>query len=274
MNILRLALLGLAAGIAIILGAHGVIEVGHAQKPPAAALATTESQDGIANAQLRAARERIEKRIATTAPDYMRFFDRLKQLLPDEYDEILDGFARQSLEGADMSNVDSLLSAAVRTLRISSGAFAAKADEAALAHIFDLQLTMMRALAAKDPKLCVDFLYGGASQAFFEFSSKNRALVAEMAVAGLEAINDGRTKQIERRPPNDSDFEQLETALKAKQVNDAEISAVLDGKIPTPPIAAARMCEVGEIYLQTLTEIPADARLRIYGLAVELMAHS
>lgn len=270
MDILRLALLGLAAGIAIIFGAHFLLEIGHVQKE-GPVLASTSTQD-VDPAQV--AREKIEKRIATTAPDYMRFFDRLKELLPDEYDRILDGFARQSLEGADMTNVDSLLSEAVRTLRLSNGSYAAKADGPALSRIFDLQLAMMRALAAKDPKLCVDFLYGGASQAFFEFSSQNRPLVADMAVAGLEAITDGRAKLIERRPPSDGDFGLLETALKAKQVSDAEISAILDGKNPTPPIAATRMCEVGQIYLQTLTELPAESRFRIYGLAVELMAHS
>ena len=270
MDILRLALLGLAAGIAIIFGANFLLEISHAEKEgPALASATTQIVD-----PMQVARAKIEKRIATTAPDYMRFFDRLKELLPDEYNRILDDFARQSLEGADMNNVDSLLSEAVRTLRLSNGTYAAKADSAALSRIFDLQLAMMRALSTKDPKLCVDFLYGGASQAFFEFSSQNRPLVADMAVAGLEAITDGRAKLIERRPPSDGDFGLLESALKAKQVSQPEISAILDGKNPTPPIGAARMCEVGQIYLQTLTELPAESRDRIYGLAVELMAHS
>jgi hypothetical protein len=276
MNILRLALLSLAATIAVLFGASLLFKADQPpSQSPAPVTSETDTQDGkISDSALRAARAQIESNIATAAPDYMRFFARLKALLPHDYDVILDGFARQSLEGADMSNVDSLLSEAVRTLRLSNGAFAAKADGPALTRIFTLQAQMMQALAAKDSKLCVDFLYGGASQAFFEFSAQNRGLVADMAVAGLEAINDGRTKQIERNPPSDNDFQLLETALKAKQVSDLEISAILDGKIPTPPIASDRMCTVGQIYLQTLAEMPEPSRFRIYGLAVELMARS
>jgi hypothetical protein len=276
MDILRLALLSLAAGIAIVFGASLLFEADHAQKqnPPSASTASQNQDENDAADQLRAARAKIEARIASAAPDYMRFFSRLKQLLPHEYDTILNGFGRQALEGADMTNVDSLLSEAVRALRLSNGASAAKADGPALSRIFAMQLAMMRALAAKDAKLCVDFLYGGASQAFFEFSSDNRALVADMAIAGLDAINDGREKKIERQPPSDIDFEQLETALKAKQLNATEISAILDGKTPSPPIPNPRMCQVGQIYLDALAGLPEPARFRIYGLAVELMARS
>ncbi|QXX73627.1 hypothetical protein [Methylovirgula sp. HY1] len=272
MDILRLALLSLAAGIAIILGASLLFQADltHNKVSPA-----TATQDQTTTpAQLRAARTKIEARIAAASPDYMRFFSRLRQLLPHEYDVILDGFARQSLEGADMTNVDSLLSEAVRALRLSSGAMAAKADGRALSRIFDLQLAMMRALAAKDPRLCVDFLYGGASPAFFDFSSENRPLVANMAIAGLDAINNGRLLRIERAPPSDKDFELLEQALKAKDLNQTEIAAILDGKTPSPPIASERMCHVGEIYLETLASLPETVRFRIYGLAVELMARS
>jgi hypothetical protein len=279
MDILRLALLSLAAAIAVIFGAsllfesdHGPIGTPSISGRPAGTPQNPGQQR--ADAALRAARARIEAHIASASPDYNRFFAHLKQLLPHEYDVILDGFARQSLEGADMSNVDSLLSDAVRALRLSSGALAAKADGPALTRIFAMQSTMMRALAAKDPKLCVDFLYGGASPAFFDFSSNNRALVADMAIAGLDAINDGRAKRISRPPPSDADFALLETALKAKQLSPVEISAILDGKIPSPPIPNVRMCQVGEIYLDTLAALPEPARYRIYGLAVELMARS
>jgi len=275
MNILRLTLLSLAAGIAIVLGAN-FFQSGQIQRDvsPQAAAESKGQQQKAADDRLRVARAEIEARIASAAPDYMRFFNRLKQLLPQEYDSILDGFARQSLEGAAMTNVDSLLSEAVRALRLSNGTLAAKADGPVLGHIFAVQLAMMQALAAKDPKLCVDFLYGGASQAFFEFSSQHRALVADMAIAGLDAITDGRAKRIERAPPSDQDFQLLEDALKAKQLNEMEISAILDGKTPATPIPSPRMCEVGQIYLETLAALPEAARYRIYGLAVELMARS
>lgn len=275
MNLLRLALLSLAAVLALVLGANLLFDADlthRANQPPVVAfqkLDETPTAD-----QVRAAREKIEARLASTAPSYMRFFTRLKQVLPHEYDVILDSFAKQSLEGADMSNVDSLLSEAVRALRLSRGAMAAKADGPALSRIFDMQLAMMRALAAKDPRLCVNFLYGGASHAFFEFSSENRALVANMAIAGLDAIDDGRAKKIERAPPSDQDFELLENALKQKDLNETEIAAILDGKKPTPPIPDQRMCRIGQIYLETLATLPEPARFRIYGLAVELMARS
>ena len=274
MDILRLALLSLAAGIAIILGASLLFQADLTRKTSPLPTTTQRQDQLVSPAQLHTARIKIEALIAEASPNYLRFFSQLRQLQPHEYDVILDGFARQSIDGVDMTNVDSLLSEAVRALRMSSGAMAAKADGPALSRIFDMQLAMMRALAAKDPQLCVDFLYGGASPAFFEFSSENRALIANMAIAGLDAINSGRVHRIERAPPSDKDFELLEHALKAKNLNQTEIAAILDGKNPSPPIANQRMCQVGEIYLETLAALPEPARFRIYALAVELMARS
>lgn len=274
MDILRLALLSLAAAIAVIFGASLLFEADRGQRDNSAQIGTQNPEQQSAYTELRTARAKIEAHIAADAPDYMRFFNHLKQLLPGEYDTILNGFAQQSLEGADMTNVDSLLSDAVRALRLSNGALAAKSDGPSLTRIFAMQSAMMHALAAKDPKLCVDFLYGGASPAFFDFSSKNRALVADMAIAGLDAINNGRKNRIERPPPSDADFTLLEDSLKAKQLTPVEISAILDGKTPSPPIPNNRMCQVGEIYLDSLAALPEPARYRIYGLAVELMARS
>lgn len=284
MDILRLALLSLAAGIAIVLGASLLFQGGRqaketvreAQPPPVASAASQQTAGASeTSAQpLAAARVQIETEIATRSPDYLRFFSRLKQRMPQQYAAILDGFARQAVDGVDMGNVDTLLSEAVHSLRVSDGVLAAKADGPALGRIFAMQLAMMRALAAKNPKLCVEFLYGGASQAFYEFSAQNRGIVADMAIAGLDAIDDGRVKRIERPPPSDADFGQLERALKGKGLSDAEIAAILDGKTPDPPIADDRMCQVGQIYLETLAALPEPARLRIYGLAVELMAKS
>ena len=47
---------------------------------------------------------------------------------------------------------------------------------------FELHFAMLRVLAAKDPRLCVHFLYGGESPGFFELSAQNRGLVAAMAI--------------------------------------------------------------------------------------------
>ena len=52
------------------------------------------------------------------------------------------------------------------------------------------------------------------------------------------------------------------------------IEALLDGRSPEPAVEDARMCAAGRIYLETLRELPEEIRMRIYALAVELMARS
>lgn len=275
-DILRLALLSCAAVIAVALAIGFFMDAGQqaaAPNPPTQAGATVVAEPPPPE-PLMLARQSIEREIATKAPDYAVFFARLRSTLPAEYDSILDGFAKEALDGKDLTNVDALLSEAVRDLRVSNGILAAKADGPALAHIFNIQLRMMQALAGTDPKLCVDFLYGGASQAFFAFSAAHRPLVADMAIAGLEAIGSGRVNGVERDSPSDADFNALSSAMKAQGVTDAEVAAILDGKTPNPPIPDARMCTVGQIYLKTLAGLPEQARLRIYALAVSLMARS
>ncbi len=267
-DVLRLVLLSLAASIAISLGINFLFEANLPGEAPSTALSVASPEP------LSVARKKIEAEIDRDSPDYARFFQRLHAVLPGEYNEILNGLAKQAVDGADMSNVDSLVSQAVRDVRSSSGLLGAKADGPALSHIFEMQLAMMRALAAKDPRLCVDFLYGGASQAFLTFAAQNRPLVAEMAIAGLEAISSGRANEIQRQPPSDADFNALESAMKTQGLTDAEVSAILDGKTPDPPIPDARMCMAGQIYLKTIAALPEPARLRIYSLAVELMARS
>jgi hypothetical protein len=271
MDVLRLMLLSIAALIAITLGISFLFEA----NTPNEAHAPASSIANLPPAEpLLVTRQRIEAQIDSEAPDYARFFDRLKTVLPIEYDDIFDKFAKRSLDGDDMSNVDLLVSQAVRDVRLSNGILAAKADGNALSHIFDMQLQMMQALAVKDSRLCVDFLYGGASEAFYQFSAQNRRLVSDMAIAGLDAIGNGRANQIERQPPSDADFNELETAMKAQGLSQSEIGAILDGKTPDPPIPDGRMCTVGQIYLKTLAALDEPVRLRIYGLAVELMARS
>jgi hypothetical protein len=267
-DVLRLVLLSLAALIAISLGIDFLFEANLPGEAPATAMSMASPEP------LSVVRQKIEAEIDRESPDYARFFQRLRALLPAEYNVVVNGFAKQAIGGADVSNVDSLVSQAVREVRMSNGVLAARADGPALSHIFDVQLAMMQALAAKDARLCVDFLYGGANQAFFAFSAQNRPLVAAMAIAGLEAIGSGRANQIQRQPPSDADFNALESAMKNQGLTDAEISAILDGKAPDPPIPDARMCAVGQIYLKTLAALPEPVRLRIYGLAVELMARS
>jgi hypothetical protein len=220
-----------------------------------------------------AARKSIEARIAQVA-QYQRFFDRLRLTLPSQYEATLNGFADRLVATGKEQSVDTYLSEAVRDLRQARGALAAKADGASLSRIFDVQLAMLDALSKIDQRLCVDFLYGGASEAFFQFSAKNRQLASDMAVAGLEAIIDGQAKKNTRQSPSDADFALLEKAMAAKGLSPAEIEALLDGKTPDPPLEDARLCQAGRVYLEMLKTLPEPVRLRIYALAVELMARS
>jgi len=95
-----------------------------------------------------------------------------------------------------------------------------------------------------------------------------------MAIAGLDAIVDGQAKKNERQPPTDADFLLLEKAMAGKGLSQPEIEALLDGKTPNPPLEDARLCQAGRVYLEMLKTLPEPVRLRIYALAVELMARS
>jgi hypothetical protein len=207
------------------------------------------------------------------ATEYQRFFDHLRLAFPSDYESVLEAFVRERMGGGE-PNVDYYLSEAVRQLRQSRGVLAAKAEGPALARIFDLRLDVVRAIAAEDARLCVAFLYGDADQDFHDFAARRRTLVAEMALAGLEAIASGRAKNIQRTAPSDEDFRALEAALAARGLGKVEIGALLDGKTPDPPLEDKRMCAAGLTYLEVLRALPETIRLRIYGLAVELMARS
>jgi hypothetical protein len=280
MNRASFLLLGLggwaaiAAGIAILVLA---LDTGPREtRPPSAAekVAPVTAPSSTVSPETRlAARRAIEARIAQVA-EYQRFFDRLRLTLPSQYETTLDSFADRLVAAGKEQSADVYLSEAVRDLRLARGALAAKADGAPLARIFDVQLAMLDALSKTDPRLCVDFLYGGASDAFYQFSARNRQLASDMAVAGLEAIVDGQAKRNLRQPPSDADFLLLEKAMAAKGLSQPEIEALLDGKTPDPPLDDSRLCRAGRVYLEMLKTLPEPVRLRIYALAVELMARS
>jgi hypothetical protein len=227
-----------------------------AESPPAADRAAT--------------RARIELAIAA-APEYRPFFDRLRLVFPSDYDAALDAFAAG---GAGADTVDFYLAEAVRRLRQARGVLAARAEPAALTRVFDLNLSVLRALAGEDKRLCAAFLYGGVDQDFHNFAARRRALVGEMAIVGLEAISSGRTRNEERAAPSDEDFRALEKALTERGLGKAEIDSLLDGKSPDPPFDDAKTCAMGQTYLEALRGLPEPIRLRIWGLAVELMARS
>ena len=281
MRELRLVLLGLAAIIALLLGAGFLSRA--FKGPTSAALDTAQVESPaepphstLAPAALKAARNALERTIAE-APDYTRFFDRLRLVFPGDYETIMNALADTSQVKGEESreiNADLVMADAVVALRHARGALAAKAPEPALAQIFTLQLAEMRALEQRDPHLCVAFLYGANGAGFLAFAADHRSLVADAAIAGLDAMNGGRMERVDRGSPSESDFQSLDRALVSKGLNRPEIDALLDGKTADPPIADDAMCHAGEQYLETLASLPADVRGRLYGLAVDLMAKS
>ncbi|HEY8579794.1 MAG TPA: hypothetical protein VIL72_07910, partial [Beijerinckiaceae bacterium] len=191
-----------------------------------------------------------------------------------DYERVIDGFAKKAVADSRLESADYYLTETVRALRSRHGVVAARAQPAALQRVFDAQEKMLAALSDVDPRLCVDFLHGRASQAFFDFAAGARPAVTELARAGLDAIVDGRDSRIQRAAPSDGDFAQLEAALVARGLTRAEIETLLDGKAAEPPLPDVAMCRAGRVYLQALKTLPEDVRLRIYALAVELLART
>jgi hypothetical protein len=270
-HILRLVLLGLAALAGIVAGAAFLQK---ASRPgiPSPSLITSGGR-GPPDAEIAAARRGLEERLKT-APEYDAFFDRLKSLFPAEYEAFLAAFSKRLATGGEPRSPDVLMGEAARFLRLSRGILAAKAGNPALEHIFELQASMLQALAAKDPRLCVNFLNGAETPGLFEFSAANRGLVTAMGIASIDAIHDGDVKQVDRPAPTGRDFAELEKALRGNGLGTPEIEALLDGKASDPPIADEKMCHAGQIYLETLAAMPEPSRVRIYGFAVEIMARS
>jgi hypothetical protein len=279
MRQLRLVLLGLAAVLALLLGgtffrrAIGGPPVDTAVIKAAPAEAPAASQTVAApSAAVRAARGVIERSIGDT-PDYTRFFDRLHLVFPNDYETIMNGIADRNLQNKDI-NVDGVMADAVGALRRMRGGLASRASNDALGQIFAIQRKEMRELEARDPHLCVAFLYGANGMGFLAFAADHRGLVADAAIASLEAMNSGRMDSVQRGAPSDDDFQALDKALVDKGLSRPEIEALLDGKTADPPIADETMCQAGQTYLDTLAVLPQDMRARLYGLAVDLMAKS
>ncbi len=273
MKELRLVLLGLAAMIAVLLGASFLTRA-LTHRPSRQLLASALKEDTpaivpVSTGPDQALQTAVERSLAET-PDYTRFFDRLRTVFPGDYAAIMNGAASSAKDG-DV-NVDLVMADAVSALRRAHGTMATKASDAALGQIFALQLREMQALAQRDPHLCVAFLYGANGNGFFGFAANNRPLIADAAIAGLDAMISGRTEGVSRTAPSDDDFNMLDRALVTKGLTRPEIDALLDGKSADPPIADPDMCQAGQTYLQTLAAMPPDVRSRLYALAVDLMA--
>lgn len=272
-NILRLVLLGLAVFAGIFTGA-ALLKKAIRPEPPSTSLTATASARPEGQVENIEAVRRVFLNMLKGAPEYAVFFERLKADFPSEYESFLAAVAKRSAASGEMGSADLHMAEAVRTLRLSRGVLAAKAGEAALERIFELQRAMLKALAAKDPRLCADYLSGGEGSGYLEFAAQNRKLVAEMAVAGIDAIYDGESKRVQRDAPTVAEFDALEQLLGAKGLGSQEIGALLDGTVSNPAISDEKMCNAGQVYLETLATMPEESRLRIYGLTLELMARS
>ena len=275
-------LLGLAAVIALLLGANFLLRafrvpgvpplvqttvpeppIPMVEEPPARPVVVPSVP-----AAPPAARAIVDRAIAD-APDYTRFFDRLRLAFPSDNEAILNTLANAVANGGE-PNVDLMMADAVAALRRNQGALAAQASDAALGQVFALQLQEMQALGQRDAHLCVAFLYGANGTGFQAFAADHRPLVADAAIAGLDAINSGSMEHVRRPAPSDGDFQVLDRALVGKGLSRPEIEALLDGKSAIPPIPDETMCKAGQSYLATLATLPADLRTRLYALAVDI----
>lgn len=275
MNILRLVLLGLAA-LSWIIGGIAILRNAAPQLPTAAVAARGGT---LPPQEIAAVRRTFEQRLKA-APDYAVFFDRFERRFPSEFAAFIISLAQRGAASRDIGGADLLVADAQRELRQSRGVLAAKASQKALERVFERQLAILEALAETNPHLCVDFIYGSESfsgdesDEYLEFSAHNRPLVAALAEAAIDAIHDGEVNRIARDAPTGADFSALEEALRGKGLGTQEIEALLDGKAANPPVEDGKMCRAGAVYLETLAAMPSDRRLRIYALAVELMARS
>ena len=265
MRELRLVMLGLAVVMLLLVGAGFV---GRALHPPRRDKAVATQGEATSTP-----RQTVEAALADT-PDYTRFFDRLRLAFPSDYDTIMASLAAGQAHRGGEPDADVMMADAVASLRRLHGGLAAQASDAALGQIFATNLREMKALGEINPSLCVSFLFGVGGSSFTGFAADHRALVADAAIAGLDAISSGRTELVTRARPDDADFQQLDSALTAKGLTRPQIEALLDGKTADPPISDAAMCQAGQTYLATLATLPEASRDRLYALAVDLMGKS
>jgi hypothetical protein len=264
MNNLRLVLLAVAALIA------GLIGWRHGATPPARSPANT----NVLPSPPPTAAGRAAPANLATEPDYAPFYAGLAEAFPGDQTRIVREQAQKNAAGAGPPSPDAAVLDAFGALQKQRGILAAKASPDRLARIFATRAAVMASLAREAPALCSNFLYGAPSEAFIDFAASHRPLIGAMAEAGLQAIADGRTSQIDRNPPNDEDFAVLERSLTEKGLSAVEIEALIDGKMPTVAIEDQRMCTIGTAQLEALRDLPEPTRARILSLAVRLMAHS
>lgn len=209
-----------------------------------------------------------------SAPEYADFFGRFAQAFPVDYAAATGAFKARLKALGHADSADYYVSEAIRLLRKSQGALVAKAEPEPLTRVFDAQLAVMRAMAEENPRMCVGFLYGATAQDFERAAAAKRPLVAEMALARLEATANGQVKRIERGAPSPADVKALEKALAERGLSETEIDVLIGGRTLDPPLDDARMCSIGVAYLEALRALPEAPRTKIYSLLLEQMARS
>eukprot|EP01037_Dinobryon_pediforme_P015283 gene15283-15434_t len=191
--------------------------------------------------KLAEAKNNLDQTIASI-PEFQPFYTQFKTSYPSDYERFFNLETLNFVNGK--VSADAILLDAVDALRKSRGMVSSKASPDAIDHIFEVQARVLAALATQDARLCDHFLFGGDAPAFAEFAKNNRALIADMALAGLTAIIEGEAKHIQRDPPSDTDFNQLEGNLQQAGLSKAEINALLDGQIPASPFENNRVCTI------------------------------
>lgn len=276
MRELRLVLLGLAALISFALSATFIMRAFRSSSTEPVAQVTPaivpQTAPAATDPKIKAARGRIERAIAD-APDYTKFFDRLRLVFPSEYESILNEIASANADAADV-NIDKVMMEANENLRHRLGQQISGASDEALDKYFAMQSKEVQALGEKDSHLCVVFAGGGQAAGFLNFWADHRPLISEAALAGLDAMNSGRTDQIKRGVPSDDDLQVLEHALVDGGLTRPEIAQILDDTPANPPIADDRMCKAQGIYMTAIAGMPADLRARLYALLAGVQAKS
>lgn len=241
----------------------------HAPSPPAAPTsppAPSRSSDDDARHAILAGLQ--------AAPDLLRVYGQIEAQFPAVAERSLAAAAAALRAGEAAPAPDDFLAATLRELRLSAGVLASRAGPDALAALFEVKAATLADLEAADPRICADYIFGGSSPEFNDFTIAHRALVARGALATITAMADGRTRQMRWDPPSDADYAMIETALRAKGLSADEIAAVLDGKSLDPPPSDTRLCDNARAYYAAMQGLPADARNRVYGFAADLLARS
>jgi hypothetical protein len=271
MHILRTVLLIIALGASLFLGWRFYETV---QDPRGGDRATTADGSLPPTAdKLAAARRDVEKTLKQS-PEFASYFSNLDKSYPADYMRVLAGFIGRAARSGRAETPDYYIAEAMRALRQSRGILATKASDPALQRIFEQQFEIVSAMEAADPRICAEFLHGGASDGFFEFSRAHRALMGGLAQAGLDAMLEGQLQKIERATPDDADLTVLDGALQANGLDKPQIEMLLDAKVQDPPLSETSICKAGRVYLETLNALPDEIKMRIYALALTLQART